>query len=51
MRFKKVHLFGTRTPKSILATGLENHFSFGNPGVGALKCYGVHMNITRKTDH
>ena len=29
----------------------KNHFSFGNPGVGALRCYGVHMNITRKIDH
>ena len=40
VRFKKVRLFGT-----------PHHFSFGNPGVGALRCYGVHMNITRKTDH
>ena len=54
VRFKKVHLFRVLhpPPKSILATGLEKPFLFRQSrGGGALRCYGVHMNITRKTDH
>ena len=55
VRFKKVHLLGAPHPpppphRSWLRAW-KNHFFFGNPGVGALRCYGVHMNITRKTDH
>ena len=51
VRFKK--FWGPAPPKSILATGLEKSFVFrqNHLSLGVLRCYGVHMNITRKTDH
>ena len=52
VRFKKVHLFGVpHPPNRSWLRAWKNHFSFGNPGVGVPRCYGVNMNITRKTDH
>ena len=53
VRFKKVHLFGACTPPQIdPGYGPGKIISLSAiRGWGALRCYGVHMNITRKTDH